>query len=295
MKAWVFCGAMAVSSVAFAGGGNDGWEKTNPYNSKFNEPVTTMAVSGINVRVGTALERLTVLTGEGHMGKKLGGAVMAVGLTMLGTGRIDTAAREPLRDHFTEEDAQRIGAEIAESIQQHLQVPGVTMAPLEQISQVQELHGEKIAHELGDDTMTIKGGRFRGEQYYGLFTVPVAPYGYRAAPKLGFTIGDGAVAPAVRAATGAQAALNVDVFLLNTRRAFQAQQIKVEVLTPQMIGRGRDTPTFVFDLPEGALSVPVGEGGHKDNYVLWQQMRPQFEAQLAQLGGQIRVALDRGR
>ena len=62
-----------------------------------------------------------------------------------------------------------------------------------------------------------------------------------------------------------------------------------------MIGRGRDTPVFVFDLPEGALSVPLAGEGHKDNYATWQQMRPQFDARLAELGAQIRAALDKGR
>ena len=161
--------------------------------------------------------------------------------------------------------------------------------------EVAALRGPKISHELTDDTINIKGGRFKGDRYYGYYMVPVAPYGFRARPKLGFTIGDGDVAPAVRAAAGAQAALNVDVFLVNTRKAMQVQEFKVEVLTPQMIGRGRDTPVFVFELPEGSLAVPVTDETHKDNYVAWQQMRPRFEASLAELGAQIRMALDKGR
>ena len=296
MKALLLGSALLASAVAVAGNAKGGWEKTNPYSSKLPEPVTTMAVSGLNIRLGTGLERLTVLTGEGHAGKKAAGAVLAVGLTLLGgAAGTDTASREPLREHFFEDDARRIGAEIAESIQQHLAVPGVTLVPMEQVAEVAALRGPKISHELTDDTINIKGGRFKGDRYYGYYMVPVAPYGFRARPKLGFTIGDGDVAPAVRAAAGAQAALNVDVFLVNTRKAMQVQEFKVEVLTPQMIGRGRDTPVFVFDLPEGALSVPLAGEGHKDNYATWQQMRPQFDGRLAELGAQIRAALDKGR
>ena len=47
------------------------------------------------------------------------------------------------------------------------------------------------------------------------------------------------------------------------------------------------------DAPKAA---PVQKGTrHKDNYVAWQQMRPRFESSLAELGAQIRVALDKGR
>ena len=169
------------------------------------------------------------------------------------------------------------------------------MAPTQQVAAVDALRGPKIAHAISNDTMTVKGGRFKADRYYGYYMVPAAPYGYRARPKLGFSIGDGEVAPAVRAAAGAQAAINVDVFLVNTRKALQVQELRVEVLTPQMIGRGRDTPVFVFELPEGSLAVPVTDETHKDNYVAWQQMRPRFEASLAELGAQIRMALDKGR
>ena len=117
MKALLLGSALLASAVAVAGNAKGGWEKTNPYSSKLPEPVTTMAVSGLNIRLGTGLERLTVLTGEGHAGKKAAGALLAVGLTLLGgAAGTDTASREPLREHFFEDDARRIGAEIAESI-----------------------------------------------------------------------------------------------------------------------------------------------------------------------------------
>ena len=295
MKSWLLGGALLASALANAGDAKDQWGKDNPYNAKLPEPVSTMAVSGVNIRLGTVLERLTLLSGEGHGGKKAASAALAVGLSLLGAGGVDTASREPLAEHFFEDDARRIGSEIAEAIQQHLAVPGVVMAPKEQVAAVDALRGPKIAHAISDDTMTVKGGRFKADRYYGYYMVPAAPYGYRARPKLGFSIGDGEVAPAVRAATGAQAAINVDVFLVNTRKALQVQELRVEVLTPQMIGRGRDTPVFVFELPEGSLAIPVTGDTHKDNYVAWQQMRPRFESSLADLGAQIQVALDKGR
>ena len=295
MKYWLLGGALLASALASAGDAKDQWRKDNLYNAKLQEPVSTMVVSGVNIRLGPVLERLTLLSGEGHGGKKAAGAAMALGLTLLGVGGVDTASREPLAEQFLEDDARRIGNEIGESIQQHLVVPGVAMAPLEQVGSVDALRGQKIAHVISNDTMTVKGGRFKADRYYGYYMVPVAPYGYRARPKINFSIGDGEVSPAVRAATGAQAAINVDVFLVNTRKALQVQELRVEVLTPQMIGRGRDTPVFVFELPEGSLAIPVTSDTHKDNYVAWQQMRPGFESALADLGSQIRMALDKGR
>lgn len=294
MRAIMLGGLLLASTMAIASDAQE-WKKTNPYGAKLAEPVSTLAVSGLNVRLGATLERLTLLSGEGHTGKKVAGGLLAVGATLLGASGVDTASREPLDEHFYADDAKKIAEEIAGSIQEHLQVPGTTMAPAEQVAGVAALRAGKVSHELGKDSVTIKGGRFSRERYYGFYTVPAGPYGYRARPKLGFTIGDGDVAPAVRAAANAQAALNVDVFLVNTRKAFQVEELRVEVLTPQMIGRGRDTPTIVFELPAGSLAVPIGDDSHKDNYAAWQRMKPMFDAKLAELGLQIRAALDKGR
>ncbi len=292
MKTWFMAGALLVGTVAMAGA-TDEWKKTNPYNSKLAEPVTTLAISGMNVRLGMVLERITLLSGEGHRGKAVATGVLAAGVSLLG-GSGDMASREPLNEHFFPDDAKKITDELAASIQQHLKVPGVTLVPAEQLAQVAALGAGKVSHELGEDSLKVKDGKFGPEYYYGYYMVPVQPYDFRARPKIGYTIGDGEVAPAVRAAVGAQAALNIDVFLVNNRKAFQVQELRVEVLTPQMIGRGRDTPTMVFELPEGSLAVPVSNDTHKDNYAAWQQMKPGFEAKLAELGSQIQAALEKG-
>ena len=51
MKAWLLGGALLVSTMAYAGDAKDQWGKDNPYNAKLPEPVSTMAVSGVNIRL----------------------------------------------------------------------------------------------------------------------------------------------------------------------------------------------------------------------------------------------------
>ena len=113
MKYWLLGGALLASALASAGDAKDQWRKDNLYNAKLQEPVSTMVVSGVNIRLGTVLERLTLLSGEGHGGKKAAGAAMALGLTLLGVGGVDTASREPLAEQFLEDDARRIGNDLA--------------------------------------------------------------------------------------------------------------------------------------------------------------------------------------
>ena len=48
MKAWLLGGALLASMLAYAGDSKDQWGKDNPYNAKLPEPVSTMAVSGVN-------------------------------------------------------------------------------------------------------------------------------------------------------------------------------------------------------------------------------------------------------
>jgi len=54
--------------------------------NKQAKPVAGLAVGAINVDVGMHLERLTLLSGEGHAGKKAAGAGLALGLTLMGVG-----------------------------------------------------------------------------------------------------------------------------------------------------------------------------------------------------------------
>lgn len=63
------------------------------------------AVADVGAGVGGCpiLERLTLLSGEGHTGKKVAGAAGAAALTMLGLGSgQDMAAREPLEEHLSQ-------------------------------------------------------------------------------------------------------------------------------------------------------------------------------------------------
>ena len=268
-------------------------EEMDFYKSSKVAPLQTLALGSVDVRVGTHLERLTLLSGEGHTGKKLASAAGAAALTLLGAGNgQDMAAREPLEEHLSAEDARRIADEVAQSIQQHLVVPGVQLVAG---TAVTDLPAYQSAHDgvtdVAKQSLSVKEGRFSPEYHFGVWMQPAGGYAYRgpkgAASKFGFggngpLWGDKTFSPAVRAAVGAQALMTVDVFLANTRKDFRVQEMKVRLLGPMRDG-GTDNIVISYLLDNAdALSVPV-QGSHKDSYASWQALRPAFEAKLQEL------------
>ena len=284
---------LVLSAPAWAAKGPVWKEEMDFYKSSKVAPLQTLALGSVDVRVGTHLERLTLLSGEGHTGKKVAGAAGAAALTMLGLGSgQDMAAREPLEEHLSQEDARRIADEVAQSIQQHLVIPGVQVvagAAVTDTPAYQAAHGGMTG--VDEQSLTVKDGRFSPEYHFGIWMQPAGGYAYRgpkgAASKFGFggngpMWGDKTFSPVVRAAVGAQALMTVDVFLANTRKDFRVQEMKVRLLGPMRDG-GTDNIviSYLLDNPD-MLAVPV-EGSHKDSYASWQALRPAFEAKLQEL------------
>ena len=285
---------LVLAAPAWAAKGPAWKEEMDFYKSSKVAPLQTLALGSVDVRVGTHLERLTLLSGEGHTGKKVAGAAGAVALSVLGMGAgQDMAAREPLEEHLSAEDARKIADEVAQSIQQHLVIPGVQLVAGEAVTGTpayQSAHGGLT--DVAKHTLEVKDGRFSPEYHYGIWTQPANGYAYRGpkggmASKFGFggngpMWGDKTFSPAVRAAVGAQALMTVDVFLANTRKNFKVQEMKVRLLGPMRDG-GTDNIVLSYLLDNAdALAVPV-QGSHKDNYAQWQALRPAFEAKLQEL------------
>lgn len=301
MRKMVLVAALvAVTASASAAKGARWKEEMDFFKSSQVKALDTMALGSVSVRVGTHLERLTLLSGEGHIGKKIGGGLMAVALGGMGASGVDTASREPLEEHLSAEDAKKIADEVEQSIIAHLTIPGVTVVAGSAVTETPAYlanHGGSMA--VDRDALTIDTGRFSPEYRFGIWMQPAGSYAYRgpkgAASKFGFggngpLWGDKSFSPNVRAATGAQALATVDVFLVNTRKHFRVQEMKVRVLGPMRNG-GTDNILLSYNLDGAdAVAVPVG-ADHKANYALWQALRPQFEAKLDEVAGQIAASV----
>ena len=299
MRKTVLCAALLLLALPATAGRGPHWkESLGFYKSSQVKQLDTLALGSVSVRVGMQLERLTLLSGEGHTGKKIASGLLAVGMGALGA-KGDMASREPLEEHLAAADAQKIAEEVVQSVEQHFNVPGVKVVMGNAVTATpayQSNHdGVTVATK---DTLSVKTGRFSPEYFFGIWMQPAGGYAYRgpkgAASKwgmggMGAMWGDKRFSPNVRAATGAQALATVDVFLVNTRKDFRVQEMKVRVLGPMRNG-GTDNILLDYNLEDAeALAVPVS-GSHKDNYPLWQALRPQFEAKLDELSAQLAAA-----
>jgi len=276
---------MLMASMPVFAKGDAQWKVTgDAYKSNKNAvPVSRVALAAVNVDVGIHLERLTLISGEGHGGKKAASTGLALGLTLLGVGGVDTASREPLEEHLTQDDARRIADEIEQIVQDRFSaLPNVGVVAGEAITGAPWYATLDGYTEVKQDKMAFSEGRFSPDYYFGYYSVPAAGYRYRPAPK--FSFGDKTFSPVIRSNTGADVTAIVNVFLVNTRKDFRIHQMTVSLYGIAWPGqKNGDTPTFSLNLNDaGAVGVPVTKGEHKDNYAYWQALRPLFEAKVAE-------------
>lgn len=283
-----------ISSGLEAKGAAQWKEAGNAYKSKMAAPVRALAVGAVNVDVGIHLERLTLLSGEGHTGKKVASGLLAGALTLSGMGAgIDTASREPIEEHLTPEDARKIAAEVAQLVADHFKkLEGLKVYAGDEVTAspfYQAVTGQTTLdiHKKG-----FQDGRWGAEYYFGYYSTPAGNYKYRPLEKFSFS--DKSFSPAVRQSLGVDAVAQVNVFLVNTRKDFRIHEMSVKVTGLGYAGqKGGDMPTLTFNLEDaGAVAVPLeGKDKDKDNYGAWQALKPQFEAQLDLVVAKIRAAI----
>lgn len=284
---------LCVTGMALAKGTAQWKVAGDAYKSnKQAKPVAGLAVGAINVDVGMHLERLTLLSGEGHAGKKAAGAGLALGLSLMGVGGVDTASREPLEDHLQETDARRIADEVAQIVQDRFSaLPDVKVVAGEAVTAAPWYAGLGGQTEMKTDKVAFSEGRFSPDYYFGYYSTPAGGYRYRPTSKFAFS--DKTFSPVVRQQTGTDLTAVVDVFLVNTRKEFRIHQLRVSLYGQAWSGqKGGDTPTFTLNLEDsGAVAVPVAKGEHKNAYAHWSALRPLFEAQMDEAVRRIRAGV----
>ena len=280
-----------VCGAAFAKGTPEWKEAGNAYKTKTAVPVKSMALSAVNIDVGVNLERLTLLSGEGHTGKKVASGLLAGGLTVLGLGGVDTAAREPIEEHLTEDEARKIASDVAQIVSDHFKkMSGMKVYAGEEVTSAPWYAGLAGSSAIDKKKKTVQDGRWSPEYYFGYYSTPAA--GYKYSPPAKFSFGDKSFSPVIRQNLGADATVAVNVFLVNTRADFRIQEMTIILNGLSWSGQTNgDTQTLSFVLNDaGGVSVPV-DGSSNDNYAAWLNLRPQFEAKIEEVVQKIRAAI----
>ncbi|WP_156802332.1 hypothetical protein [Leeia oryzae] len=236
-------------------------------------PVTKVAISGLNVKLGVHLERLTLLSGEGHTDSKVTSGLLAGAFTLMGAGSgVDFASREPVEDHLSADMAKAIAADIATAVVGAVQQNKLELVPPDTVTSAPFYGKVKGEVALTTDTENVKGGLFKPDYYFGYQQVPVLGYKYRS-PGM-FDISDSEVSPKVRELAGVPVTLAWSVKVVNDRKTMRVIELSLKCLGKgQGFGNG-DQPLLWLSMKPDALSVPSGES-HK-NLEYWSALSPKF-------------------
>ncbi len=286
--------ASCISTAVVAKGTPTWKEAGNIYKSKTAVQVQSIALGAVNVDVGVHLERLSLISGEGHMGKKVASGLLAGALTLGGIGAgVDTASREPIEEHLTPEDAKRIAADIAQIVTDRFKaMPNMKVYAGEEVTSSPFYKSVTGSYEQEDHKKHVEEGRWGAEYFFGYYSSPAGTYKYRPLEKFSFT--DKTFSPAVRQSLGVDAVAIVNVFLANTRKEFRIQEMTVKLTGIAYAGQKMgDMPTLTYTLDDsGAVAVPLaGKENDKDNYAAWLNLKPQFEAQMDAVVAKMRAAI----
>jgi hypothetical protein len=116
-------------------------------------PVKKVAISGLNVRLGVHLERLTLLSGEGNTDKKITAGLLAGAMTLMGAGGgIDFADKEPLEEHLSSADAQQIADGLARLLVDAVAQSGLELVPPAEVTAAAAYAGVEGESKISTDT-----------------------------------------------------------------------------------------------------------------------------------------------
>lgn len=247
-----------------------------------------LALASVNVDVGVHLEKLTLLSGEGHADKKAAGIAMAAAATVLGVGG-EWAQREPVEDHLPADDANRIAQDVVQMLEQQLKPADGELAGAAAVGAVPGYAALKGDTEIETGKEAVKGGMFKPDYFFGVMSVPATPLKYRKPPMM--YMSDKELAPLVKRELGADVAVEVELGVRNTREEIYLSKLNFRVFVPG--GKKPEVHPLVFNLMlDGAdrVRAPV-TGSHKEAFRHWQALRPLVEPLVQQAAQQIQASL----
>lgn len=250
------------------------------YIPKERLPIRKVAVSGMNIKLGVHLERLTLISGEGNTEKKVMSGLLAGAATLLGGrgggGGIDFAEKEPIEDHLTSADAQRIADEIGKMLMAAATQSGFDLVPANAVTSAPAYADVEGEAKLTTDTENIKGSLFKPSYFFGYQQVPVMGYKFRKRGLFG-GFSDNA-STRVREIAGVPMTMAWTVSVVNDRKVMRVRELTVNFYGQGFgaMDGGDDKPWGSVSIEPDSLSTPSGES-HK-NLEYWSALAPKFGA-----------------
>jgi hypothetical protein len=240
-------------------------------------PVRKVAISGINVRLGVHLERLTLISGEGNTDKKVMAGLLAGAATLLGgRGGADWAEKEPLEEHLAAADAQAIADEIGLALVDAVTRSGLEVVPPADVTALPAYVALEGESNITTDTENVKGNLIKPSYFFGYQQVPVLGYKFRKKPAILFGVPSDSASTPVRLVTGVPLTLSWRIAIVNDRKVMRVRELTLESWGKGngMLADGDDKPWGSISIEPDALNVASGES-HK-NREYWAALAPRF-------------------
>ena len=239
--------------------------------SKARGKKLTLAAS--NVRVGVSLQRLTLLSGEGNLDKKLIGGALALVVNLAG-GKGDFASREPIAEHLTQADAELIAQEATELLVAKFKAAGFEVEGPQAMVAAPFYAASKGEAKTTVTADSQPGGMFKSGFYHGVYQASVMGMKYRDYTGLAGLSRDTETFTKARDLTAASSALELNLALVNNKTSFVISSLGV-TLWGAYEGSKTEYPAYTALLKNPA-DFKVASGG-KDTYAYWTALKPQIE------------------
>jgi hypothetical protein len=264
------------------------WQVMENYYSAGAVEYKNLALVSVNVDMGVHLEKLTLISGEGHTDKKAMGIAMAAVSQKLGVAG-DYAQREPVEDHFPTDDATRIAQDVVQMLEAGLKPADGTLIGTAAVAALPGYAALKGETEIDTAKEEVEGGMFKSDSFFGVLKVPAAPLKYRKPPMM--YMSDKELAPMVRSGLKSDAAIEVEFGVRNTREEIYLSKMVFRVFVPGA-KKPEVHPIALTLTLDGAdrVRAPV-TGSHKEAYRHWEALRPLVAPLVQQAAQQIQTSL----
>lgn len=232
-----------------------------------------IVLAAANVKVGVSLERLSLISGEGNMDKKLLGGAMALVANYAGI-KGDFASREPIAEHLTQDDAEKIAVEATELLVAKFKAAGFEVEGPQAMIAAPFYTASKGEAKTNITAESQPGGLFKTGFYRGVYETSVMGMKYRDYSGFAGLNRDTETFTKARELASASSALELNLALVNNKTNFVISNLGV-TLWGKFDGSSTEFPAYTAVL-KNAADFKVASGG-TDTYLYWLALKPQVE------------------
>ena len=230
-------------------------------------------LAAANVKVGVSLERLSLISGEGNMDKKLLGGAMALVANFAGV-KGDFASREPIAEHLAQEDAEKIALEATEMLVAKFKLAGFEVEGPQAMIAAPFYAASKGEAKTNITAESQPGGLFKTGFYHGVYQTSVMGMKFRDYSGFAGLNRDTETFAKARELASASSALELNLALVNNKSSLLISNLGV-TLWGRYEGSSTEFPAYTAVL-KNPSEFKVASGG-KDTYLYWLALKPQVE------------------